>query len=340
MTTTDTGRALLHRPMTRRRLLRNSVLAAGAAGGGLLPGMAVGQGTRDTDTVRLGWGKTGLTMIARERGELEKTLAARDIKVEWVGPFPNHAPSLQAVVGGSADFGFWGSSTPALAAIIAGSPLVFTAFSLNAPRSTAIIVKDDSGIASVKDLAGKSVAVNRSGLGEFLLVAALEQNGVNRDDVKFVYLNPPDAGPAFGQGRVDAWSMWSPGVDIARDQFKGRDIFVEGLDMTFPIDFESFVTTREFATDNSEIARATLDAYVAEATWSNANRSEAERMAQAAGGYSDAVRESIEARGRSFTFYEPSDPVFAEKFQFAADWLAEREVLPKRITVRDYLVQV
>jgi sulfonate transport system substrate-binding protein len=333
-------RGHLDRGITRRAVLRGSVLVAGAATSGLLPGMAFGQGTRDTDTVRLGWGKTGLTMIARQRGELEKTLAGQGIKVEWVGPFPNHAPSLQAVVGGSADFGFWGSSTPALAAIIAGSPLVFTAFSLNSPRSTAIIVKDDSGIASVKDLVGKSVAVNRSGLGEFLLVAALEQNGVSRDDVKFVYLNPPDAGPAFGQGKVDAWSMWSPGVDIARDQFKGRDVFVEGLDMTFPIDFESFVTTREFATDNSALARAALDAFQAEAKWSNANPSEAELMAQEAGGYSDAVREAIEARGRRFTFYEPSDAAFADRFQFAADWLAEREVLPKQIDVREYLVQV
>jgi hypothetical protein len=53
-----------------------------------------------------------ITLLAKERGQLEKNLAKRNIKVEWVGPFPSHAPSLQAVVGGSADFGFGGSTTP------------------------------------------------------------------------------------------------------------------------------------------------------------------------------------------------------------------------------------
>ncbi len=70
-------------------------------------------------------------------------------------------PTLQAVTGGSADFSFGGSTTPALAAIIAGSPLVFTQFVVYEPRTTAIIARNDSGINKVEDLVGKSVAVNR-----------------------------------------------------------------------------------------------------------------------------------------------------------------------------------
>src|SRR3569833_3865202 len=89
---------------------------------------------RATDTVRLTWGLSGLNLIAKERGEFEKLLANDGIKVEWLGPFPNHAPTLQAVTGGTADFSFGGSTTPALAAIIAGSPLVFTQFVVYEPR--------------------------------------------------------------------------------------------------------------------------------------------------------------------------------------------------------------
>lgn len=200
--------------LSRRRLLGASLLAAGTLAAPLASAQtAPAKGfSRKTDLVRVTYGRGGLPLLAKERGEFEKILAKDGIKVQWIGPFPNHAPSLQAVTGGSADFGFWGSSTPALAAIIAGSPLVFTHFALYEPRSTAIIAKDDSGIHSVKDLAGKSVAVNRSGLGEFLLVAALEKHGVDRKKVKFVYLNPPDAAPAFAQGKIDAWSMWTPGA--------------------------------------------------------------------------------------------------------------------------------
>lgn len=318
----------------RRRLLRAGAALGAAA---LIPGAALG---RETDTVRLGWGKGGIPPIARQRGEFEKRLAEQDIKAEWIGPFPNHAPSMQAVVGGSADFGFWGSTTPALAAMIAGSPLVFTEFNVYAPRSTAIIVKEDSGIDDISGLVGKRVAVNRSGLGEFLLVAALEQNNVPRDAVEFVYLNPPDAAPAFGQGKVDAWSMWSPGVDIAREQFGGKTIFLEGTDLDFLIDYSSLVTLRSFAEKNGELVRAVIEAYKAEGDWMTTHTEEAEAFAQQDGGYDDAVRDYLVSLKRENLFYEADDPRFLADFQRAADWLSERAILPQSITVADYVVRI
>ncbi|SMO96733.1 NrtA/SsuA/CpmA family ABC transporter substrate-binding protein [Paracoccus laeviglucosivorans] len=321
-----------------RRNLIQATAAFGAAALVGLPPLAVQ--ARTTDTVRLGWGRGGLPLIAKQRGEFEKQLAAKDIKVEWVGPFPNHAPSLQAVVGGSADFGFWGSTTPALAAILAGSNLVFTQFNVYKPRSTAIIVKKDSGIDSVADLRGKSIAVNRSGLGEFLLIAALEKHGLSRSDVTVVYLNPPDAAPAFGQGKVDAWSMWTPAVDIARDQFDAKDIFFEGTDLDFLIDYSSLVTTRDFATENADLVRATIDAYRTEGQWISENPTEAETIAQAEGQYSDAVRDHLIGYNRQNIFYEADDAAFLTEFQRAADWLSEREILPGRINVADHVVRV
>ncbi|MFT4149151.1 MAG: NrtA/SsuA/CpmA family ABC transporter substrate-binding protein [Paracoccaceae bacterium] len=320
--------------LNRRRLLQTGA-ALGAAS--ILPTVALG---RTTDTVRVGWGKGSITQISKQRGEFEKNLAAQDIKVEWVGPFPNHAPSLQAVVGGSADFGFWGSTTPALAAIIAGSPLVFTQFLIYAPRSTAIIVKKDSGINSVKDLVGKRVAVNRSGLGEFLVVAALEKNGVPRDQVEFVYLNPPDAAPAFGQGKVDAWSMWSPGVDIARQQFDAKDIFFEGTDLDFLIDYSSLVTQRKFAEENGDLVRAVINAFKVEGDWMTKNPLESEKLIQAEAGYDDAVRDHLVSLGRKNNFYEADDAKFLADFQKAADWLADRAILPQKITVADHVLRV
>src|SRR6195256_4953837 len=149
---------------TRRRFLGTAVAGAGALASIGVSGNALSAEGRITDKVRLTWGLSGLNLIAKERGEFEKLLAKDGIKVEWIGPFPNHAPTIQAVVGGSADFSFGGSTTPALAAILAGSPLVFSLFAVVEPRTTAIIVKDGSGINSVPDLLGKTVAVNRSGV--------------------------------------------------------------------------------------------------------------------------------------------------------------------------------
>jgi sulfonate transport system substrate-binding protein len=325
---------------SRRRFLGTAALGIGALAGLDLGAPAWSAAGRTTDLVRLTWGLSGLNLIAKERGEFEKVLAKDGIKVEWLGPFPNHAPTLQAVTGGSADFSFGGSTTPALAAIIAGSPLVFTEFVVYEPRTTAIIAKDDSGINKVEDLVGKSVAVNRSGLGEFLLVAALEKHGVDRSAVKFVYLNPPDAAPALASGKVDAWSMWSPGVDIARLEYKAHDIFLEGRDLEFQIDYTSYLTTRKFATDNPALVRAVNDAFRAEGKWISENSKEAEYIAQKAGKYSDQVRDQFITMNRQYRYFPVNDEKFLSELQRAADWLVARKVLPEPIKVTDHLAQL
>ena len=328
---------------SRRQLLQNSLLGVGAMTGlhfadsDAAHAQAPG---RKTDTVRLTWGYFGLTLIAKERGAFEKALAKDNIKVEWLGPFPNHAPTLQAVTGGSADYGFGGSTTPALAAIIAGSPLVFAQFAVYEPRTTAIIAKDDSGIKKIEDLVGKSVAVNRSGLGEFLLIAALEKHKVDRSKVKFVYLNPPDAAPALAAGKVDAWSMWSPAVDIARIDYKAHDILNEGRDLDFQIDYSSYVTSKKFATENPAIVRAIAAAYEAEVQWVNQNIVESETLVQKVAKYSDQVRDQFIKQKRTYKLLPVTDKKFVAELQFAADWLTERKVLPEKITVADHLANI
>jgi sulfonate transport system substrate-binding protein len=324
---------------------RRRFLGTAAFGIGTLAGLDLGEPAwsatgRTTNLVRLTWGLSGLNLIAKERGEFEKVLAKDGIKVEWLGPFPNHAPTLQAVTGGSADFSFGGSTTPALAAIIAGSPLVFTQFVVYEPRTTSIIAKDDSGIRKIEDLVGKSVAVNRSGLGEFLLVAALEKHKIDRSAVKFVYLNPPDAAPALASGKVDAWSMWSPGVDIARLEYKAHDLFVEGRDLDFQIDYTSYLTTRKFATDNPALVRAVNDAFRAEGKWISENSKDAEYIAQKAGKYSDQVRDQFIAMNRKYRYFPVNDEKFIAELQKAADWLVARKVLPEPVKVTDHLAQL
>jgi sulfonate transport system substrate-binding protein len=325
---------------SRRSFLGTAAFGIGALAGLDLSEPAWSASGRTTDTVRLTWGLSGLNLIAKERGEFDKVLAKDGIKVEWLGPFPNHAPTLQAVTGGSADFSFGGSTTPALAAIIAGSPLVFTQFVVYEPRTTAIIAKDDSGISKIEDLVGKSVAVNRSGLGEFLLVAALEKHKIDRSAVKFVYLNPPDAAPALASGKVDAWSMWSPGVDIARLEYKAHDLFLEGRDLDFQIDYTSYLTTRKFATDNPALVRAVNDAFRAEGKWISENSKDAEYIAQKAGKYSDQVRDQFIAMDRKYRYFPVNNENFIAELQRAADWLAARKVLPEPVTITDHLAQL
>jgi sulfonate transport system substrate-binding protein len=237
-------------------------------------------------------------------------------------------------------FQLGGSTTPALAAIIAGEPLVFTQFVVYEPCTTAIIARDGSGIDRLEDLAGKSVAANRSGLGEFLLVAALEERKINRTAVKFVHLNPPDAAPALASGKVDAWSMWSPGVDIARIDWKAHDLFLEGRNLDFQVDFTSWLVTGRFATENPDLVRAVNAAFVAEAAWASTQPEEAEHILQKIGKYGDAVRDSFVAMKRRYLIYPVTDLEFAAELKKAAEWLVVRKVLPEAVTVADHLARL
>jgi sulfonate transport system substrate-binding protein len=324
---------------SRRSFLQNAAAGLGSAVAMSALALRPSLG-RTTDTVRLTYARGGLTLIAKERGELDKRLANDGIKVEWIGPFPNHAPTLQAVTGGSADFSFGGSTTPALAAIIAGAPLIFTQFYQYDPRTTAIIARNGAGIDTVRDLIGRTVAVNRSGLGEFLLIAALEKQGVDRSKIKVIYLNPPDAATALGAGKIDAWSMWSPVVDIARVEYQAKDLFIEGRDLNFAVDYSSFLTSRDFATKNPDVIRAVNAAFAVEGAWASANVREAELISQQAGQYKDEVRDHFIGLNRQYHFYGVDNASFVTSLQTAADWLSDRSILPERVTVANQLAHL
>jgi len=73
---------------TRRRFLGTAALGFGAVAGlGVGPTAEAASG-RITDTVRLTWGLGGLNLIAKERGEFEKSLAKDGIKVSGWGRSP------------------------------------------------------------------------------------------------------------------------------------------------------------------------------------------------------------------------------------------------------------
>src|SRR6187431_161820 len=198
----------------------------------------------------------GIVSVAKERGVLEATLRGQGIDVEWIGPFPNHAPTLQAVATGSADFSFGGSSTPAAQAIASGAKLSFVSWTVSTPRTTSIIVLPKSGITTVGDLAGKTVAVNRAGVAEFLLVAALEKYRVPRDRVNVVYMNPPDAAPAFAAGKVDARAIWTGPLEMAEVQYGAQRIFEEGKELDQAVDFGTSLVREDYARNEPETVRS------------------------------------------------------------------------------------
>ncbi|WP_245472488.1 ABC transporter substrate-binding protein [Rhizobium jaguaris] len=126
-----------------------------------------------------------------------------------------------------------------------------------AAGSEGVIVKNASGISSLKDIAGKKFAVNRGGTGEYLLMRGLEKNGVDPSTVRRVYLSPSDSGPSFVQGHVDACATWDPFLTIAEKTYDGK-VLADGaaIGSDNPV---VLVASREFASKKLDQLQAIFD---------------------------------------------------------------------------------
>ncbi len=251
---------------TKRKLLSALVVAASVTG--LIPAAQAAD-----QTIRIGWlrGPNNIT-LAKSRGTLEKALAEKGVKVEWAGPFPAAAPAFEALNAGSIDITA-GSSTSAIAALSAKIPLVIFAYQKMSPGAEGIVVKKDSGIASIKDLASKKVAVNRGGTGEYLLMQGLQTNGVDPKSVERVYLSPSDSGPSFTQGHVDAWATWDPFLTIAETAYDGK-VVADGAAIKSD-NAVVLVASKEFATSKADQLQLVFDVIKSENAWAVANKEEA-----------------------------------------------------------------
>ncbi|MDQ1194541.1 aliphatic sulfonate ABC transporter substrate-binding protein [Agrobacterium sp. SORGH_AS 787] len=251
---------------TKRQFLSTLIVAASVMS--FIPAAQAAE-----QTIRIGWlrGPNDIT-LAKSRGTLEKALAEKGIKVEWAGPFPAAAPAFEALNAGSIDITA-GSSTSAIAALSAKIPLVIFAYQKMAPSAEGIVVKKESGIASIKDLAGKMVAVNRGGTGEYLLMQGLQTNGVDPKSVERVYLSPSDSGPSFTQGHVDAWATWDPFLTIAETAYDGK-VVADGAAIKSD-NAVVLVASKEFSTSKADQLQLVFDVIKSENAWAIANKAEA-----------------------------------------------------------------
>jgi NitT/TauT family transport system substrate-binding protein len=91
---------------------------------------------------------------------------------------------------------------------------------------SAVVVRKDGPVHSVRDLAGKTVAIPSRFSDEFLiLVRALEKNGMRRQDVHIVEMAPPDVVGALAVAAIDAFSMGEPFPSQAEMAGFGRTLF-------------------------------------------------------------------------------------------------------------------
>ena len=77
-------------------------------------------------------------------------------------------------------------------------------------------------IRAIADLKGKRVGFTKGSSAHNVVVQTLEKAGLTYADITPVYLTPPDAGPAFANGSIDAWAIWDPYFAIGETKQNGR----------------------------------------------------------------------------------------------------------------------
>ena len=131
--------------------------------------------------------------------------------------------------------------------------------------ASGLVVRADSGIASFKDLAGKTVAVNAvNTLGDLGTMGLVEQDGGDPEAVKFTEIAFPDQLAQLEQGNIDAAWIPEPFISAALAT-EGMEYLGNTFDVIPGLYSTVTFTSASYADANPDVVKAFADG-VADAT--------------------------------------------------------------------------
>lgn len=308
--------------MKRREFLK---LSLGSAAVAALPQPVCAQaGVKE---IRIGYQKTGVLVIARQQAVLERQFAAKLIAIKWV-EFTSGPPLLEAMSTGSVDFGAVGD-TPPIFAQAANADITYVAAS-PITNGQGILVPANSAIRTVSDLRGKRVGFAKGTSAHNVLIAALEKAGVGYGEITPVYLSPPDAGPAFANGSIEAWAIWDPYLAIGEKRQQGR-ILVNASEVAKANSF--YLANRDFANGNVQHVRDIIKGLSEAARWAEAHRADVANSLAAVTGVPLDIQ-TVAANRASFVIGPVTDEIINTQ-QAVADRFHKLGLIPGKITIRE-----
>jgi sulfonate transport system substrate-binding protein len=277
--------------------------------------------------IRVGYQKNGVLVIARQQAALENHFKPAGIEVKWV-EFSSGPPMMEAMNVGSVDYGAAGDSPPVFAQA-AGAAIVYAA-GQPVTNGQGILVPADSSIRSIADLKGKRVGFTKGSSAHNIVVQTLEKAGLTYSDITPIYLTPPDAGPAFANGGIDAWSIWDPYFAIGETKQNGR-ILVNAFEITKSNSF--YIANRDFAKSHGPILQQIIDVTTSTAQWAEAHRDEVAKSLSAVTGIPLDIQ-TVAANRSSFAVGPITEDIIATQ-QGVADRFFKLGLIPKPVVVRD-----
>ncbi len=207
--------------------------------------------------------------IAEKQGFFKKE--GVNVKLTW---FPVYTDSLNAFAAGNLDSNCqtWGDSMAPMAQGL---------------KSTAVLVNDNSagndamlaqpGITSVKQLKGKKVATELGTVDHFLMLKALEANGLTEKDVKFVNIKVQDCPAAMLSKQVDAAVVWEPSLSKILKDVKGSKKIFDSSDVPGAIP-DLLVFKSEVVEKRPEDIQKIVNAWYQAIDWWRGNPAEAVKI--------------------------------------------------------------
>ncbi|MFC0242555.1 sulfonate ABC transporter substrate-binding protein [Rhodopseudomonas telluris] len=307
--------------MQRREFLKLSAAIS------LTPLLSAQASAEPLTEIRIGYQKNGVLVIARQRRTLEEHFASQNIGVKWL-EFSSGPPMLEAMNVGSIHYGAVGDSPPIFAQA-AGAAIVYAA-GQPITNGQGILVPKDSPIRNLADLKGKRIGFTKGSSAHNVVLLVLQAAGLSYDDITPVYLAPPDAGPAFAQGSIDAWSIWDPYFAIGELKQNGR-ILVNASDVGRTNSF--YIANRDFAQRNGSILKQIIAVTSATAQWAEDHRTDVAQSLAAVTGIPLDIQ-TVAANRSSFAVGPVTDDIVATQ-QGVADRFHKLGLIPRPIVVRD-----
>ncbi|HTN26560.1 MAG TPA: ABC transporter substrate-binding protein, partial [Burkholderiales bacterium] len=140
-------------------------------------------------------------------------------------------PFFAAFQSESIDIGFLGIQ-PATTGIAQGIPIRIVAIENDAAGAEGLVARTDSGIRSLADLKGKSVATKRGSSAHTALLKGLEFAKIPQSDVRIVDIDVTALMPAFTKGDIPAAWYWEPWMGLLKRN--GGVLIATDRDVGFP----------------------------------------------------------------------------------------------------------
>ncbi|WP_174734452.1 aliphatic sulfonate ABC transporter substrate-binding protein [Mesobacillus harenae] len=287
------------------------------------------EGEGNPETIRIGFQKGNTLHILKSRGNLDKALEEQNIKIEWI-ELATGGALLEALNTDNIDFGH-AADANAVFAQASGMPLVYVASESPNPEGLAIIVHEDANIKTAADLKGKTIAIGKGWNSHYLLMKALQKEGLSTQDVEFAYVKDASEGrAAFESKRVDALGFWDPFLAVLEDDISPKTLF-NGDGFTNNRTY--YFTTEAFSNEHSDVIKTILEELDKSDEWANENKKELAKM------LSDALGIPVEAlettvNRRTYGVQEITDSVVAEQ-QDIADTFHNEGLIDQDISVSD-----